>query len=140
MLSRAGWIISRLRHWVSERNVFLVEQFKLEKIVPSKSQNITDILTLFWFWKSFLNYALKIPFNCDWNVWGYWIISENHTCDYLHVRLRLRTAPSNSNFQDIWQLIHIFFELRVIKWIQDIQSQLIIKCQMLFNKMCHWNR
>ena len=87
MLSRAGWIISTLRHWVSERNVFLVEQLKLEKIVPSKSQNITDILTLFWFWKSFLNYALKIPFNCDWNVWGYWIISENQTCDHLRVRL-----------------------------------------------------
>ena len=95
MLSRAGWIISTLRYWEFERNVVLGEQFQPEKIVPSKSQNITDILTLFWFWKNFFDYSLKIPFNCDWNVWGYWIILENQTCNHLRVRLRLRTAPSH---------------------------------------------
>ena len=99
MLSRAGWPVA--------------EQFQSEKIVPSKSQNITDILTSFWFSWSFLNSSLKIPFNCDWNVWGYWIISENHACDHLRVRLRLITAPSDCNFQDFWTS---FFEHRVIKW------------------------
>ena len=46
-------------------------------------------------------------------MWGYWIISENHACDHLRVRLRLITAPSDCNFQDFWTS---FFEHRVIKW------------------------
>ena len=71
------------------------------KIVTSKSQNLSTIFCYIQFPNHFLNTMLKISSNFDWNIWVYWIISENQTCDHLCVKFRMRNSAISKTF-DSW--------------------------------------
>ena len=72
------------------------------KIVPSKSKKILSILQNYMI---FSHYKWIIRHLFDFsqeNKSNFMIISEKLSCCHLHVKFRLRTAPSNCNFQDFW--------------------------------------
>ena len=98
------------------------------KIVPSKSKKILSILQNYmifshykWIIRHLFDFSLE-------NKSNFMIISEKLSCCHLHVKFRLRTAPSNCNFQDFFQ--NQSYKVKI----QGMWSQIIKKCLIFYRR------